>query len=236
MNQTNELMLSELIGDIMKKLWLLILVGVLSASIGFGYCKFFASPGYETSISLFVNNGSVSEDTDKLTSADVYSSISIVETCVQLLQEPAIYDVVASDTKLDYTRKQLMSMITVTSRSNEVLIIDVSVVLSNPEEAMKIANAFGNLAPDYLKYIMPQIDSKVIKHADEYRQVAPRTKMITAFSMLLGVVFVVSIIVLKSMFNRTIKGEENFTQRYDVPVLGCVPDFQNAKASKRRNY
>lgn len=234
MNQTNELMLSELFREILKKLWLVIIVGVLSAAIGFSYCSFFATPGYETTISLFVNNGSVSEDTDKLTSADVYSSISIVETCVQLLQEPAIYDVVASDTKLGYTRKQLMNMIRVTSRSNEVLIIDVSVTLSNADEAMQIANSFGSLAPDYLKYIMPQIDSKVIRHADEYRQVSPRTKMITAFSMLLGVVFVVSIIVLRAMFNRTIKGEENFTQRYDIPVLGCVPDFHNTKGAKGR--
>ena len=43
----------------------------------------------------------------------------------------------------------------------------------------------------------------------------------------------VVLFILESM-NRAIKGEEDFTNNFDVPLLGAVPDFENAESGGYR--
>ena len=45
----------------------------------------------------------------------------------------------------------------------------------------------------------------------------------------------VIIILIQAMLDRTIKGEEDFKEHYDIAVLGSVPDFrENDKGGYKR--
>jgi capsular polysaccharide biosynthesis protein len=56
---------------------------------------------------------------------------------------------------------------------------------------------------------------------------SPNVAMYTALGGLLGLILSCGIIILIDYLDNTVKGGEDLSQRYGLPVLGEVPSFQN---------
>jgi capsular polysaccharide biosynthesis protein len=105
------------------------------------------------------------------------------------------------------------------------LAIDVTVTSTSPDAAKKIANIFIQCAPDYIASFNLG-NAKPLAEARNASQVAPNTASSVLAAMFVGAAAVVGILLLVEMADKTIKNAEAFREKYDIPVLGCVPDFQ----------
>jgi len=228
-----ELTLLDIAKIIWKKIWLVIGTIALCASITLVFCKFFATPIYSTNVSLVASSAdSVFENgTSNISTSTIYTSLTLINTYVGALNAPNIYDMVLEETGLQYTRGQLKNMIVVKNRE-DTLFIDINVTGTSSENVKIIANKFAELSPQYLKSIIPQASAVVVESADSVFVVSPKTNVYVAISMFLGAAFIILLIMILEMMDQTIKGEEDFVQHYDVPVLGTVPDFENFKKTK----
>ena len=56
MNKTRELDLRLLVMALVRKLWLIALCAVILAAAAFGYTKYFVTPTYRASVTIYVNN------------------------------------------------------------------------------------------------------------------------------------------------------------------------------------
>ena len=72
-----------------------------------------------------------------------------------------------------------------------------------------------------------------MEHSDSAAVVSPRTVFSTVLFALLGAIISSLIIVVVSMLDKAINGEEDFKGSFDIPVLGAVPDFDTSSSTTK---
>ena len=70
------------------------------------------------------------------------------------------------------------------------------------------------------------------QHRNTAAKVFPRTLVITGVAGIFGAAMAYAVIFLIYCANTVIKGEDDFKDRFDLPILGCIPDFATAKSEK----
>lgn len=228
----------ELIMLAWRYIWIIILAAVVFAVSAFSYCKFFLTPRYSATASILVTNGAVTtsyeETTDKVSGSDIQASLYLSYTVVDILNTPDIYKKVADQLGGSYTYQSLMGSSSVSRRSEDTLFIDVTFSSADPKEAMRIANKFVEVSCQYIPDFIPSSKAHVASTAIKAAQTYPRTLMTTGVAGVLGAVLAYIVLFVIESTNRSIKGEEDFTSRFDVPLLGAVPDFENAESGGYR--
>lgn len=219
-----------------RRIWILILSAVVCAVAVFSYCKFFITPSYSATASIIATNGAVTVYSDKssVSASDLSASLYLAETVIDILKTPDIYKDVADELGKDYNYQNLMGRATVARRGEDTLFIDVTFSSTDPKEAMRIANKFVEISCEYIPEFVPHSVAKVASTAIKASKTYPRTMMSTAVAGVVGAVVSYIVLFIIESTNRAIKGEEDFANNFDVPLLGAVPDFENADSSAYR--
>ena len=212
-----------------RRIWIIILAAVICAVAVFSYCKFFVTPSYSATASIIATNGAVTVYSDKSTvsASDLSASLYLAETVIDILKTPDIYKAVADQLGDEYNYQGLMGQTTVVRRGEDTLFIDVSFTSTDPKEAMRVANKFVEVSCEYVPEFIPHSVAKVAATAIKAVKTHPRTLRNTAIAGIAGAVAAYIVVFIIESTNRSIKGEEDFTSNFDVPLLGSVPDFEN---------
>ena len=223
----NEISLASIASIILHRIWIVIIVAVLCASLAFSYCAFIATPVYSARTSILVTNGGIlTEDTDSISTNDLSASIYMMNTCVDILKSQPIYKSLEEALGGKYSYKELKSGFSISKRDDENLFIDITFKSTNKDEAIQIVNTFTQLCPQSMA-----IEAVIVKEmdmADSASKIYPQTLSSTAIFGILGAVISCVIIILVATLDQTIKDEEDFVENFDIPVLGAVPDFDNS--------
>ena len=120
---------------------------------------------YSATASILVTNGAVitssAETTDKISGGDISASLYLADTVVDILNAPDIYIELADELGEEYDSKQLDKSINVERRSEDTLLIDITCTSSNPDEAVRIANVFAEVACGYIPEFIPSARANV---------------------------------------------------------------------------
>ncbi len=216
-----------------RRLWILILVAIICAAAIFSYCKFFITPSYSATASIIATNGAVTVYSDKSTvsASDLSASLYLAETVIDILKTPDIYKDVADQLGKEYNYQNLMGRTNVVRRGEDTLFIDVTFSSTDPKEAMRVANKFVEVSCEYIPEYIPHSIAKVASTAIKSVKTYPRTVRATLIAGVAGAVAAYIVLFIIESTNRSIKGEEDFTNNFDVPLLGAVPDFENVESS-----
>ena len=223
-----------------RRIWIIILAAVVFAVAAFGYCKILLTPSYSATASILVTNGAVTtsydETTGKIASSDISASLYLAYTVVDILNTPDIYKKVADQLGNDYNYQGLMGSSSIVRRSEETLFVDITFSSTDPKEAMRIANKFAEISCDYIPGFIPSARANVASTAIKSVMTYPRTIMTTGVAGVIGAVAAYIVVFIIESMNRAIKGEEDFANNFDVPLLGAVPDFENVESSGYRKH
>lgn len=219
----------------LKRIWVLALTFVLAAVLMFSYCEFVSDPVYGANASIIVTNGAVitsdsdTSTTQKLLGSDIQASLLLADSIVDMLKTPDIYKYLSRKINNGIDYKTLMLRTSVARRGEDTLFIDISYLDSDPQQAIRIANLFASASCDYVAGFISKADPKIVSSADKASLVSPRTFRNTVVAGIAAAFIVYAVFVLIEILNNTIKGEEDFVSRYDIPLLGSVPDFEEAR-------
>ena len=120
-------------------------------------------------------------------------------------------------------------MVSVVQREQNSLFIDVTVTCANPEHAIKIAETIFEVGDDYLVSMFPNAYVKAIENTDSRAvQNYPNTPMTTVSVAFIGGILVFIAAIVITLMDKTIKGEKDFSENYDIPILGNIPNFKAA--------
>lgn len=223
-----------------KNIFILLLVGILFAVSMFTYCKFFATPKYSATGSLLVTNGAILTDLSTgerstLNNTDIVASINLVETVSDILNTTGIYQRLAENLDYEYTYKDLMARVSIARKSTESLFIKISFSATDADESLKLVNDFLQLAPAYINEYVPNSEV-AISPADSSTKTFPQTLPFMVIAAVAGMVLTLLVLILVFSSNTVIKGEDDFSERFDIKILGNIPDFERSKASKYNSY
>ncbi len=238
----NEFSIYHILRLFIKNFFVIFLCAVVFGVATFCYSEFQLQERYAASGSIIVTNGGMLEESpndsqyvggDKINNSDITASINLLYTVKDLLaSKDSIYQELSNKLDGKYSARQLKSFITLSTRQDYSLFIDVRFELSNKEDATKITNMFLELTPECISEVLPYSRTSIITRSTGAAKTYPRTLSSTVVAMIIGALLAFVVVYIISLFNTTIKSEDDFKERYNIPLLGDIPDFATAKSGK----
>ena len=233
-NNTNEeyntIDLLRIFKSLWKHIWIIVLAGLIAAMIGFLYSSFVIDPTYSSNVKLYVNNTSFSlgNTSFSISASELTAAQSLVKTYGEILNSRSTMDRIIEKAGLDYTWKELSKMITY-GQANNTEIMRVTVTCKDPYEASKIANTIAEVLPERITEIIDGASMEVVDYAvPELQKVAPSITRYTGVGLLIGVLLSAALFVVLEILDDTIHDDDYILKTYNYPILGVIPDLENA--------
>lgn len=217
----------QLISALLRKAWLVAVVAVLCAALVFGITFCFVTPKYQSSAMFYVNSStlSVGDVSVGLTTGDLSAAKSLVDSYIVILNTRASLNDVIDYAGVDRTYEEMKEMISAAA-VNSTEIFEVVVTSPDPQEAEKIANAIAYILPKRISSIIEGTSAKVVDAAVVAAEPSsPSYLKTTLLGFIVGLVLSVSAVVLHTIFDVTIRTEDDVTNNCTCPVLAMVPDM-----------
>jgi len=226
-----EYTINDILKIFLKRWWLFVIGVIICGTIGFGYTKFFIPKTYISKGMIYVNNKD-NRFSQNLTNGanlnDLYVAERLSESFRIILKTDKFLNYVLEDTGLDYTTNMLSSMLSVTT-SEETEIINISVVCEDPALANKIVTSVLLNAKTQLSDILEVGHIKIIEDASfNPKHIGPNLKLNTFIGMFIGAMLIAAFVLFKELTNTTIVNESDIELNFEVPLIGIIPDLNEA--------
>lgn len=227
-----EVNIAPLLSTLLKKLWLIVLCTVLMALLFQGFTRVFIKPTYKSTFTAFVNNQTqIQAQKSSVTTSDLQASRDLVQTYARILTSNRILKAAAASESInfDITPSEMSRYVT-TEIEEKTQIIKVSVITTDPQKSYKIAQAIAMEAPAEMTVI---VKGSSMSTVDEPQ--VPRTKYgpnyltSTLIGALVGFVIAMAYVIIRYFRDDTIKGEGDLEGRYNLPVVGVIPNMTENK-------
>lgn len=219
---------------VLRKKWLVILISVLVGIAVFGLVSAFLLPKiYTSSISLYVNNGTVSVSGSDVNLNDLNASIRLVNTYIVILTDEDILKQAAERMGGVITSAELRNVIRMNS-VNQTEVLQISASTTDPELSAQICNTMAELAPEVLQRVVKAGSVEPISAAQP--AAAPWSPNVTKNILLggaIGLLVSAAACLMVFLLDNRVKGEEDLREYIDFPVLGEIPSFLNKGGASR---
>ena len=226
-NEEIEIDLQRLIGALLNRAWLIGLVAVVCAVAMFLGTLFFVTPMYQSSAMFYVNNSDLSlgEASLSISSADISASRSLIKSYIVILKTRESLNDVIDYSGVDRTYGELKGMISAAS-VDSTEIFRVVVTSPDPKEAQEIADAIAYILPKRIASIIEGTSAKVVDSAVlPSSPSSPNYTKNTLTGFMVGLALAAAIVLLRELFDVTIRTEEDVERSCKHPVLAAVPDM-----------
>lgn len=242
-----EINLGRLFRAVVSRAWIVAIVAALCAALTFVGTLFFIAPQYESAAMFYVNNSNKpsNESAVSISSGDLSTSRSLVDSYIVILNTRETIQDVIEYAGVPYTYSQLKGMLSAEA-VNATEIFQVTVTSNDPVEAEQIAAAVAYILPDRIGNIIDGTSAKVVAAPTvPTDRSSPSYTMNTMVGFILGFVLCVAVVVLREVFDTSIRGEEDVSQCCKHPILAAVPDmtaptkggaYYGASHSKKGKY
>ncbi len=230
--------LAHVVKVVWQRIWIVAVVSILVAAIGFSVAAFAITPTYASSILLYVNNSSfnVGDLGFSISSSELTAAQSLAKTYTVLLKNRTTLERLVNETGISHNWEDLYDMIA-SEPVNETEVIRVTVTCEDPYEAQQIANGIAKVLPQRIAEIVEGASMEVVDSAiAETQKVAPSIATYTAVGFLLGALLSVVLLVIMALLDNTVHDEEYVIQTYGYPILAKVPDLLESGNRKYGYY
>ncbi len=225
-----EIDLQDLIIELLRRLWIILLAAILGALIGFFYTKMTKVPTYQSTTKIYVVN---KQENASVSSGDLQFSEQILQDYAELIKSRTVLESVIVDNDLNMTYGQLAGCVSVYIPEG-THIITIGVVNTDPYFASELANAVRDAAALHIKNVM---NVQAINTVDEANiptsPIGPNIRKNTMMGGLAGAAAAIAVLVLIYMLNDTVKTPEDVEHYLGLSVLGSVPLEEHEKKSRR---
>lgn len=228
-NDEVEIDLLELLLAMKKKIWAIIAAAVVCGGIAGIYTKMLITPQYKSTAMMYI----LSKETTLTSLADLQIGSQLTVDYQVILGSRPVISSVISENQLDLTYEQLNSKIT-TDNPTGTRILTVTVTDPDPVLAKTLADSIASTASNYIGDIMEMVPPKIIeKGTIAERPSSPNNKRNILMGVLIGVVAACGVISVGVLMNDTIRTEADVDKYLGLTVLASIPDWEEAKESKK---
>ncbi len=229
---------------LLRRLWIIILAGILLGSLAFVKSAFFTPAQYTASIKLYVNNEPAYNDNSNISASQIDVAERLVMTYREILNTRPTYEGIAArlvekhgESYKKYTAGALRGMIS-SGASNETEVMYVKVVAGDANDAANIANCVAEILPDRISYAIDGASVKVIEDAEpNYVKISPDISKDTAIGIVVGMFIAALVVVIFALADNKIHDEEYVINTYGSSILAKIPSLtENTHNTKYEYY
>jgi capsular polysaccharide biosynthesis protein len=219
--------------DILKKnLATLLAVAFLCFGGGFAYVKLFVDPSYYANADFYI------KDTTATTSgtSDINRTRLLADTFLQMLNTDKFFGVVRENLPPEvakrYTASQLHGSASF-SVLNNTEIIRVKFTSLRQSDVVPVLNAILDSIPSHIENVYGEAKCSVVDEPTKVLVSSTKTSVVCALATIVGVAVVFFALILKDILDVHIRTASQLSERYGVPILGSVPEFNKIKTTKK---
>jgi len=219
-----EISLREYFLILRKRIWLIILLMILSITTSGLVSYFVLEPEYQTFTTLIVGKPKDYQNVDnKLEYNDLLLNQKLVSTYGELVKTRIVADEVIKNLNLDMSYKEFREKVNV-NLVRDTEIIKLEVMDTNPVLAAEIANETAQVFMENVKDIMMVENVQVIDEAQVPDiPIKPRPNLNMAIAGVLGLMVGIFLVFLLEYLDSTIKTPDDIERYLNLPVIGTIP-------------
>lgn len=227
--QENEIDLKEIFFVLLKKAWLILLVGILFAAGAGFYTKKYITPQYQSTSMLYV----LGKSTSITSLADIQIGSQLTNDYVIMIKSRPVIKQVIENLNMDLTYEQMVGKVSINNPSN-TRIIKITATDADPFIARDIATEFANVAKKKMAEIMVTDEPTVVEEGSlNENPISPSLAKNCVMAGFLGMVLVCGILIVIYLMNDTIKTAEDVEKYLGISTLAMIP--MNGKEKKKRH-
>jgi len=220
-----EFTLTHLIKLLYKRILWIILLTALGLGSTFLINKYLISETYTASVQFYVNTQET--QTQKIDLNELNYAQKVVNTYINFLKTKVFYTRILEETQLPYSVDRLKECIKI-NVINNTEIFQVSATTYSPMDSYRIVEAIQAIAPDFIKSIKNTTEISVVDPVVMPNEPSgPNVLVNTAIGGMLGFIFSILLVFIWEMIDVNVKNEEELKQRYNKPILGTIPNYQD---------
>lgn len=231
-NDVIEVDVLELLHELLKKWWLILLGGIIGAIAMIVVTKGLMTPMYQSTTMLYILN----KTTTVTTMADIQIGSALTLDFQTIATSKPVIDTVIQELKeeegITLTRKEIRDTLNVTNIDNTRL-LKIAVEHEDPELACLIANAMAEATSSQMALIMksdpPTIAERAEVAANPVSPSLTKNMILGAFAAVILVCIVMAVIFIK---NDHIKTEEDVEKYLGVPTVATIPYISTKERKK----
>lgn len=219
--------------DLWRKLPLIVLIGVITAAIGFVYSSFFVTPMYQSTTKMYVLS---QQDSSKGTTySDMQMGTLLTNDYKELIKSRYVIETVLENLDLDMTVARLSEEITVTVPES-TRIIAVTVKDASPVMAKQIADEIREVASEHITKVMDIEAVNVVEDANlPTVKCEPSIRKYTMLGGVAGLFLMCAFFAVRFILLDAVRTPEDIENKLGLSVLSVVPVNPNIK-KKRKGF
>lgn len=221
-----------------KRLWLVVLLVLISASAVTIHNQFFVEKQYYASTKLIVNqNQDLSVVNGKLDLGTINSNIQLIKTYKEIIRSPRIMKIVEEQyPELGLTANQLINRVGVSAVDDSQVMNVYSVDYSYPRAA-HVVNAVAAVFQKEVPLLMKVDNITILNGADPEANVLPMTGGSSmAMAVILALLAGIGLAFLLDYLDDTIKTESDIAGVLGLATFASVPKVKHSeKTAKKRS-
>ncbi len=233
--------------SVLKRWKLVVAVALVFVIAAFFYTSKLSTPTYTSTVKFLAyvqdeekdknDSGSYSSQTASNTSKMNYAK-QMIPTYLALIDTNEFYNTVSTNlnNKLGTTYSSGTIKGAVSSQAVEdTTVFSVTVTTSDANLSFDIANQYTKDVP---KVISKSNNGIVNANVVDKPVMATSANNLNytkncLIGLVAGLILACAYIILRDMLDIRIKSAEELSERYDIPVLGAIPDFKNKKSAEK---
>ncbi|NEW01039.1 capsular biosynthesis protein [Bacillus megaterium] len=219
--------LRELFQVLRKRLWLIVLITIIAATVSAVISFFVLTPVYQSKTQILINQAK--NDEQLYYSQTVQTNVQLINTYNDIIKSPAILDKVIKKLKLDSSAQSLSGQIQVTN-AQDSQVAQIVVQDTSAKRAAKIANTTASIFKKEVPKIMNVDNVSVLSKAtlgESASPVKPQPLMNIAIAVVVGLMVGVGLSLLLEYLDNTLKTEQDIENLLELPVMGVITTIKD---------
>ena len=220
-NDELEIDLKQICSLLVKKLWIILMVGVIFGLFALIYCNFIAEKQYISKTQIYV----IDKQSENITSTDLTLFSALSNDYIQIIKTKSVLEDVINELNLDIKAEQLMNQISV-NKEGDSRIISISVTDSSPIKAKRIADSIAKVSANQIYDVMEAELVNVIQKGNvPSAPASPSTVKNICIMFALGILVACIAVIVKFFLDDTIVVAEEVEKYLGLSVIGNIPVF-----------
>ncbi len=225
---------------LLRKWKLIVIFAILGALLGYFYTNQYTTLTYSSDVKFLAYATDGNDDVDENSSIDIVRSSntskmnytrSMLPTYITIMETNEFNSRVVNDLNETYNSNFSTSMLNgalETEILNDTAIFQITVTTTDPELSYKIAKQLETTVPKVMKeknqgLVRASVEDRAIK-ATTAGSKGYAKKML--FTTLVAIALSSAYVVLRTLLDVRIKSSDELTEKYNIPVLGSIPNFE----------
>lgn len=222
--------LGRLFFAVRKKIWLILVVGLLAACGAAGYTEFFVTPTYTSTSTMLV----LTKETTLASLADLQLGSQLTKDYTVLINSRPVLEQVIENLSLDIDYKSLRESIAI-DNPVDTRILTLSVVQSDPEMAKAVVDELAKVSSAYIGDKMEVTPPKIVEEGEfPVYKTSPNMRKNVMLGFLVGAVLIAGIVIALELLDDTVKNEDDIERYLEIPTLAVVPDVSADKKNRKK--